>query len=685
MIYVIKAAITLALLYSCFFVFLSKETFHRFNRCMLVGIMLVSLVMPMFHFTTSHPTALNEEVYIVQNYIEQDYTPIVVASQAPRITWIQVLTWIYLAGVAVMLILTIVQAIALIRFLRCGVRHTDSQGNTVILHNDEVPPFSIFRYIVMSVKDYETSRQYILTHEQEHIRLAHTYDLLLLQGMKTLQWFNPFIWFLSRDLKAVHEYEADQAVINQGIDAKSYQQLLVMKVVGNRLQPFTNNLNHGSLKKRIIMMYQKPSNRWLMLKALCAIPVAALTINTFATPIETDPVEDMVKTLETTSVPTINEVKENVLTTVESIDETPFAIHPVADQYGRITGFTHEGKPADGYFECTAEYVFIDGRQATEAELRNYKTLLANSKFEMVKTENGTAKYNYKDKHGIIVIHTQGESAAPDDDDNPLVLVNGVEIKLPADIKTLDGKTFSKALGINEDDIESITVLKDAAAKAVYGERGKNGVIEIKVKGNAFSGHLSDLLIEKLPGVQKNEDGTYTINGKPIQKILMNGKEYYKAISDDQETLAIWHDETPPTITGFIDGDDPIFDVVEEPAQYSGGQAALMQYIAQNVRYPKIAAENGVQGRILVQFVIEKDGSLSNIKIFKGSQPAEDAITVTAQGTAAEGNKTPKEAYDALNIEAVRVIREMPNWIPAKKQGEAVRMKYTLPINFRLQ
>lgn len=683
MIYVIKAAITLALLYSCFFVFLSKETFHRFNRCMLVGIMLVSLVMPMFHFTTSHPTTLNEEVYIVQNYIENDTTPIIVASEVQRITWIQVLTWIYLTGVAVMLILTIVQAIALTRFLRCGVRHTDSRGNTVILHNGEVPPFSIFRYIVMSVKDYETSRQYILTHEQEHIRLAHTYDLLLLQGMKILQWFNPFIWFLSRDLKAVHEYEADQAVINQGIDAKSYQQLLVMKVVGNRLQPFTNNLNHGSLKKRIIMMYQKPSNRWLMLKALCAIPVAALTINTFATPIETDPVEDMVKTLETTNVPTINEVKENVLTTVESMDETPFAIHPVADQYGRILGFTHEGKPADGYFECTAEYVFIDGRQATETELRNYKTLLANSKFEMVKTANGTAKYNYKDKHGIIVIHTQGESTAPDDN-NPLILVNGIPIKLPADIKTIDNETFSKALGINEEDIESITVLKDAAATAIYGEKGKNGVIEIKAKGNAqFSGQFTDQLVERLPGVQKNEDGTYSINGRKVQKILMNGKEYYKALSDDEETLAIWNSETP-TIQNAIH-DDPIFDVAEEPAQYPGGQGALMQYLAQNIRYPKISAENGAQGKVLVQFIIEKDGSLSNVAIAKGVTPAEDGITVTAQGTAAEENSTSREAYGALNIEAVRVIREMPKWIPAKQRGQVVRMRYTLPITFRLQ
>ena len=660
MLYVIKAAITLALLYSCFFIFLSKETFHRFNRCMLVGIMLISLVMPMFHFTTSHPTALNEEVYVVQNYIEHDYTPIVVAPQVPRITWIQVLTGIYLTGVAIMLILTLVQAISLSRFLRCGVRHTDSQGNTVILHNGEVPPFSIFRFIVMSVKDYETSRQYILTHEQEHIRLAHTYDLLLLQGMKTLMWFNPFIWFLSRDLKAVHEYEADQAVINQGIDAKSYQQLLVMKVVGNRLQPFTNNLNHGSLKKRIVMMYQKPSNRWLMLKALCAIPVAALTINTFATPIETDPVEDMVKTLETTNVPTINEVKENVLTTVESVDETTFAIHPVADQYGRITGFTHEGKPADGYFECTAEYVFINGRQATEAELRNYKTLLANSTFEMVKTENGTAKYNYKDKHGIIVIHTQEASAAPDDN-NPLVIVNGIEINLSTDVKTLTGETIAKALNIKEDDVESITVLKDAAA-------------EIKVK-SAF--------LNKLPGVQQNEDGSYTINGRKVQKILVNGKEYFKVLSDGQEKLAI-EDAEIPTIQNAIH-DDPIFEVVEEPAQYPGGQGALMQYLAQNIRYPKISAENGVQGRVIVQFVIEKDGSLSNFKIVKDAKPVSDGITVNAQGTSAEGNDIPKEAYGALNIEALRVLRGMPNWTPAKQRGQVVRMRYTLPVTFRLE
>jgi len=659
MLYVIKAAITLALLYSCFFIFLSKETFHRFNRCMLVGIMLVSLVMPMFHFTTSHPTTLNEEVYIVQNYIEHDTPPIIVtAQQAQGITWIQALTWIYMAGVVLMLILTLVQATSLCRFMCSGVRHTDTQGNTVILHNNDVPPFSIFRYIVMSVKDYESSRQYILTHEQEHIRLGHTYDLLLLQGMKTLMWFNPFIWFLSRDLKAVHEYEADQAVINQGIDAKSYQQLLVMKVVGNRLQPFTNNLNHGSLKKRIVMMYQKPSNRWLMLKALCAIPVAALTINTFATPIETDPVEDMVKTLETTNVPAFNEVKETLLPpteeTAEAVidDNAPFAIHPVKDQHGRIIGFSHEGEPAAGDFACTAEYVFINGRQATEAELRNYKNYSA---FQIIKNADGTPQYNYKDKHGIICFTSI--------EDEPLVLINGHEVKIPADIKTIDNASIAKLLNLNEDDIESITVLKDGAATAIYGDKGKNGVIEIKLKeANQIS---FETIIDRLPGAEKHEDGSITINGKPVKKILLEGQEVYN-------------------------NDDPIFEVTEEPAQYPGGQAALMQYVAQNIRYPKIATENGVQGRVLVQFVIEKDGSLSNFAVVKKSgdiitKNAQSGITVNALGSATEENKISQEAFDALNAEALRVLRGMPNWTPAKQRGQTVRMKYTLPVTFRLE
>lgn len=520
MLYILKAAITLALLYSCFFIFLGKETFHRFNRCMLVGIMLVSLIIPLCHFTTQHPTVLNEEVYEIQTYIEQDTTPIAItASEATRITWMQALTWLYLAGVAIMLILTLLQACSLVRFLHGGIRHTDGRGNTVILHNRDASPFSIFRYIVMSVKDYETDRRYILAHEQEHIRLGHTYDLLLCEAMKTLLWFNPFIWFLSRDLKAIHEYEADQAVINQGIDAQSYQQLLVMKVVGDRLQPFTNNLNHGSLKKRIFMMYQKPSNRWLMLKAICAVPVVALTVNAFATPAETNPVEDMVKTLETKEVPVLNEVKNQLAATEAEADKAaanaPFAIHPVCDQYGRITGFSHEGQPADSYkdFNCTYEYVFINGRPATEEEVRNYQSLPIKM-YSLIKNAEGTAEYNYKDKHGIIsfTLEEQPTDLAADAK-NPLFVVDGktIDIKtsqLGKDINDMNEEELAKLLSIKTDDIESMSVLRGASATALFGEKAQNGVVVIKTKtdkaksdGNNDSSEVF-LVAEEPPNIQ---------------------------------------------------------------------------------------------------------------------------------------------------------------------------------------
>ena len=683
MLYVIKSAITLALLYSCFFVFLSKETFHRFNRFMLVGIMLVSLVMPLFHFTTSHPTALNEEVHLMQTYIEQDTTPIIVTAQHTQsITWMQALTWLYLAGVATLIIITLVQAVSLIRFMRNGIRHTDSRGNTIILHSCDVPPFSIFRFIVMSVKDYETSRPYILTHEQEHIRLGHTYDLLLLQCVKTLQWFNPFIWFLSRDLKAVHEYEADQAVINQGIDAKTYQQLLVIKVVGDRLQPFTNNLNHGSLKKRILMMYQKPKTKWGMLKALCAIPVVALTINAFATPTETDPIEDMVTTLEKKEVPTFNEVKEKVLTTtaetVEAMstdDKTPFTIHPVRDQYGRIVGFDHKGEPADcdKDFNCTYEYIFIDDRPATEEEVRNYNSF---ESFSLLKTPNGTARYNYKDKKGIICFTTYKVSINKDGKE-PLFIVDGkiVEVdvsKLGKEVNVFEDDDMLKLLNIkSKEDIAAVYVYQPNSAAAIerWGDKAKNGVICIEIK--KFAALPKDTVLAKLPGVEQHEDGTVTINGKTVKKVVVEGKTVYE-------------------------DEDPLFDVCEDPAKYPGGQGAMMEFLSRNLRYPKEAVENGIQSRIILQFIVEKDGSLSSFKVLENKATntngitLSDMITVTAAKIreGIEVTATPEELQTCTKLledEAIRVVKLMPKWEPAKQRGKQVRMKYVIPVTFRLQ
>ena len=289
-VYILKSSLLLAILYSCYYILLNKETFHRFNRITLFGIMIVSLGLPLVKVVTEHPTAINTEIYNLQSGIESPMYGVmlkgveITAGQKNVLTWSESLSIIYYIGVAVSVLLILTQIIALLRYMKGGLRHTDSRGNTIILKYGEVSPYSIFHFIVMSVDDYEHNRKSILTHEQEHIRLHHSYDLILLEIVRTLQWFNPFVWFLAKDLHSVHEYEADEAVINQGIDAKQYQQLLVTKAVGNRLQPLTNNLRRGSLKNRITMMYQKKSNRWMMLKALFVFPVAAFAISAFAEP-----------------------------------------------------------------------------------------------------------------------------------------------------------------------------------------------------------------------------------------------------------------------------------------------------------------------------------------------------------------------------------------------------------------
>ncbi len=315
MIFVFKSAITLALLYSCFFAFLSRETFHRFNRIVLIGIMAATLIIPLLQFKTASPTIVNRELI----EIEQEFACTAISTQGmaqatESLNWADYTIIIYIAGVALSICLTVIQALSLVRYLRGGLRHTDAYGNTIILKNGNVAPFSIFKYIVMSINDYETNRDYILIHEQEHIRQGHTYDLILWEVIKTMQWFNPFIWLLGRDLRCIHEYEADQAVIRQDIDAKTYQLLLVEKAVGRHLQPLTNSLNRNSLKRRLMMMYQKESSRWMMLKALCALPVAALTVAAFAKPIVIDRAEAAICTAQ-------ERVKEMVRHTVKA-DQT---------------------------------------------------------------------------------------------------------------------------------------------------------------------------------------------------------------------------------------------------------------------------------------------------------------------------------------------------------------------------
>lgn len=291
--YAIKSAVTLALLYSCFYLLLRRETFHRFNRMVLMGILLTSVLLPLAPLTTTHPTNISQRLYDME--VQMQATP--AETEAVTITrpdhtvpgtssteLLTVIQLLYGLGIACRLFFLTRNTIALRRQIRSGLCRTDRYGNTIVLKRGDLSPFSVFHYIVMSVDDYENYRTYMLPHEQEHVRQRHSYDLLLLEAVRILQWFNPFVWLLADELKAVHEYAVDEAILHQGIDAKQYQKIIVTKATRNRLQPFANHLRHGSLKQRIIMMYRTESSKWKMLKACCTLPVVCFTLICFARP-----------------------------------------------------------------------------------------------------------------------------------------------------------------------------------------------------------------------------------------------------------------------------------------------------------------------------------------------------------------------------------------------------------------
>lgn len=325
--YIIKSAMALALLYTCTMPLLEKETFHRLNRILILGCLIMSFAVPLVHFTGgTNPTVdmVRQAVQLPEVLIDGD------AKELSVWSWADIIICIYIIGTVAIFTMTVVQTSSLILRMRQCEHITDNRGNTIVLTDCATSPFCLFHYIVMSRDDYANNRNYILTHEQEHIRLGHSIDLIILQAATIIQWFNPFVWLIGKNLKAIHEFEVDEAVLNKGIDAIQYQKFLVIKAVGNRLQPFANNLNKESLKRRIIMMNQKKSNRWMMLKALFIIPVATLAVSVFAS---TTDMSSMAKAVNTTA----NSISTNNMQTKQSDKKTFTVVEEMPEFKGGVS------------------------------------------------------------------------------------------------------------------------------------------------------------------------------------------------------------------------------------------------------------------------------------------------------------------------------------------------------------
>ena len=522
LVYILKSAVCLAMFYLFYRLLLSKETFHRFNRIALLGVMLLSCLLPLVKVTVEQVSPVNAQVMSMEDLLlmYQWNSEAVVEEGSRPFHWQEGLVLVYFVGlffVIVRHLWSLGRMLYLIRHSRC--ERLDN-GIRLVVHRRKLAPFSWMRYIVISETDLKESGHHILVHEMAHIHHRHSWDLLLTEACAWLQWFNPAIWLLKQELQNIHEYEADEEVLRQGINAKEYQMLLIKKAVGARLYSIANSFNHSSLKKRITMMIRKKSNPWARAKYLYVLPLAAVTVAAFARPEISQPLDE------------ISSVKVNDLSAVLETYADKNVSNPAEKTKLKMKVVDEKGKPIIA---------------AT--------VLVAN-------TTNGTIT----------------------DENGNFTLEVGTDQSIQVAYIGMSTVTMS---------------VKDCLKKA---------------------------------------DQTIVLTESDTKK--------------DVKVVA----PAPQAVTS----DDQTFSVVEQMPEYPGGMRAGLEFMARNLRYPTKAREAGKQGRVIVQFVVRKDGSLSDFKVLRPVDPWLDA-------------------------EAIRVISTMPKWKPGMQDRKPVSVKFTLPVTFMLE
>ena len=266
--YIVRGGLYLGLFYAFYLLFMRRATFFRLNRILLLAGSYLCLLLPFIRLRTVSAVAAASELTLVG--VGAGPTELAIQAAFP---WKEVLTGVFIAGATVTLLLYLMSARKMKQMIRKGVP-ADREGCRLIILEQDVPSFSWGRTVVMSRKDLQENPA-IFTHELMHVQCRHSLDLLLFLPLQLLFWWNPLVWITREELRLLHEYEADEGVIQKGIDATQYQLLLVRKAVGDQRFSLASGFQHAKLKNRIAMMLKPSSSRWMRWSYLALLPVLA--------------------------------------------------------------------------------------------------------------------------------------------------------------------------------------------------------------------------------------------------------------------------------------------------------------------------------------------------------------------------------------------------------------------------
>ena len=278
LIYQGKIAVLMTVFHLFYRMLLSKDTLHRMNRIILLGTSALSCILPACVITIRKTVFLPSTAEISELPQSVQNGGSAILSEISEPVWQYTLCSILTVGALVVLLMSIMSITKIMRIIRNGESCKLESGETLVITDIDTVPFSWMKYIVLSREDYEGRHTQILTHEKAHISLKHSWDIIFLDFITALQWFNPAIWMIKSDLRAIHEFEADDAVLRSGVNIKEYQYLLIRKAISKSGYSVANSFNHSSLKKRISMMQTARSPRRNIWKACYIILIAGISL-----------------------------------------------------------------------------------------------------------------------------------------------------------------------------------------------------------------------------------------------------------------------------------------------------------------------------------------------------------------------------------------------------------------------
>jgi len=685
--YIIQVTCCWLVFYLLYIAFLRKETFYHTNRWYLLSTLLVGLVLPLAQYVNFNPVAVAPTVVYLQpvavglSYIE-------VQAEATSHDYWQILLWIYSIGLIV----------SAGRFgyglFQIYTLYKQSEkrrvGKLILVQTEKVHlPFSFFNYLFWSKKAEldSTEEEKIWTHEEAHIQEGHTIDVLILEILSVLLWCSPMIYLYKKSLRDVHEYLADARVL-ESMGVKQYGYLLLRQAQPAGLQmALANHFIQSQLKKRIVMMTKTKSKGWKGFKYLIGIPLMFTLFTVFAFQ-ATDIMDFFEATGKTQASWNIDKLGDNGYNAnaVETI-----LLEELNEEQSIFNTDTNE-KITDGEFVQSLKLAnfheayrdIVSLFPAHQAEINEIGYTILNDNNINARIDKGTIIYSSNEEEDDVNQSPMWEDLDPfNPTGSPLVLIEGKEVSL-AELEKIDHSQVAEI---------GITKANDKDAIREYGDKAKDGVIIISLKKESSNVYYDG---EEMFKIDPSLSQVYFVNDeefhgdilkflpKSFESIMFEeGEEAVKKYGERAKGGAVFFTLYPEDVAAFnqkhskIKESEPeeTFKIVEEmPRFYSEeceamdskkerGECSknkLLEFIYTNIKYPKSARDAAIQGTTVIKFIVEKDGTITEI----------EAVRKIGGG---------------CDEESVRVINAMPKWIPGKQRGKVVRVQYHMPIKFKLE